>query len=241
MAAVSDSVAGLGGQGALSGTGRGSSGSTTRRLAGAARSSRGRLRPTSPSGPSLLRAAPAWRGSSLAGRERGRDAGTPAPASGHDGSECSLLDVYHSEASGSPTGRKLAQRRDLRLTDELELRVGRLQPQRRRVRAVFLGERIAGRLASTSDVRSPSWVSTIAAWNDSIGTLRTLPDLNRESQEQEQKKWRRTLTPQDGTERRVVASYSPRQNRDHRPRILRPKAIAGQLLPWRTLTVGDER
>ena len=54
-------------------TGRGNSGSTTRRLAGAARSSPGRRRRTSPSGPSPLRAVAAWRGSGLAVPENGAE------------------------------------------------------------------------------------------------------------------------------------------------------------------------
>ncbi len=40
---------------------------------------------------------------------------------------------------------------------------------------------------SVSDVRSPSWVSIAGDWIDPIGTLRDLPDLDEECQEQEQK------------------------------------------------------
>ena len=82
--------------------------------------------------------------------------------------------------------RELVQRRDLRLTHQLHLRVGRLQPDRRRVGAVFVGEGSPACLASTSEVTSPSWVSTIADWNVRPGLDPVAAQLNHDGEQQEQ-------------------------------------------------------
>ena len=83
---------------------------------------------------------------------------------------------------------ELGQRRDLRLTHELELRVGRLQPQRRRVGTVVGGKRISGPVGLDQRCDVAKLGIDDRPLERALQALSLAVQLNRQSQEQEKKR-----------------------------------------------------